>query len=888
LRGLADLQEMIHAFGKARDSGGILDILLDRALSAGYVAAGRGSTRIETNSDRRDKLPVDAGVLEIVVQAGEILEVTGPHQISTLFGDEDAQETKFTVVPLITQSDPVGALIIRTPIPNDEVCHSLGILAYMAGDTIEREKFCDVHLYRSLLETIGQLGNKVSSISELDELLPYTVESVCRNFAYTRVSLYLRSNGNIVAYQANHEEQGFTVSMVDTVEPFTDTPAAHVIATGMPAEIEHKETEGTFSVTHLRPESRSEFAVPIMLGHEVIGALAVESGQVSGVNAEERSTIQALCGLIALAVESARMLGQSDRRLSELAALINLGHAIGSVLDQKKVSQLILDGATGLTDADYAGLFLKEGDELVLSATLNRGGRDSDIDDATAFNVEQAIAVSESGQPLLLPASSKSGYSILSVPLRVKHKVIGVIQLVRQSEASSFDSDDERLAEALALPSSVALENAQLYEETERRLAEVSTLYTLAQRMSSSLDLNQMLDSLVVILRRVIDCRGCCIFLLDERSGLLEVRAASGLKQKWQSEAKLRVGEGVSGLVVQNEKPIYIADTHKEPDFIFFDTKVRSLLAVPMMTKGHVIGTLSVDDDTPDAFDEDEGRLLTIAAAQAATTIENARLYESLKERARRLKLAFDELKELNRLKSEFVQNVSHELRTPLTFIRGYVELLRDGSLGDISSTQLEALQVVSAKTEALTHLVSDIISLQKAEMTALDLAPVSLADVIDLTLRGAEAAIHEAGLTLTQEVPFDLEPVLADRSRLGQVLDNLIGNALKFTPAGGEIEIQVQDLDEFERVSVTDTGIGIPASKQKKVFEPFYQIDGSSTRRFGGAGLGLAIVRQIVEAHGGTVGVISEPGKGSTFYFTVPKYQPGTPILSPSDLDLL
>ena len=903
MRGFADLQEMIHVFGEARDSGEILDILLDRALSetgateavvvltepgatTGYVAAGRGSTRTEVTSDTRDKLPVDAGFLETVVQAGEILEVTDSPLISTLFDDKEAQETEFTVVPLITRNNPVGALIIRTSIPNDEVCHSLGVLAYVAGDTIEREKLRDVHLYRSLVETIGQLGKKVSSSSEIDELLPYAVESICHNFAYIRVSLYLRGNGSIVAYQANHEEQGSTASMLDTVELFEDTPASHVIATGIPAKIEARETEETFSVAHLRPESRSEFAAPVMLGDEVIGALAIESGQAYRISAEEQSAIQALCGLIALAVESARMLGQSDRRLSELAALINLGYAIGSVLDQKKVSQLILDGATGLTDADYAGLFLKEGDELLLSATLNRNG--ADIDDATAFSVEQAIAVSESGHPLLLPASSKAGYSILSVPLRVKHKVIGVIQLVRQSEASSFDTDDERLAEALALPSSVALENARLYEETERRLAEVSTLYTLAQRMSSSLDLNQMLDSLVVILRRVIDCRGCCIFLLDERSGLLEIRAASGLKQKWQSEAKLRVGEGVSGLVVQNEKPIYIADTLKEPDFIFFDPEVRSLLAVPMITKGHVIGTLSVDDDTPDAFDEDEGRLLTIAAAQAATTIENARLYESLKERARRLKLAFDELKELNRLKSEFVQNVSHELRTPLTFIRGYVELLRDGSLGDISSTQLEALQVISAKTEALTYLVSDIISLQKAEMTALDLAPVSLADVIDLTLRGAEAAMQEAGLTLTQEVPFDLEPVLADRSRLGQVLDNLIGNALKFTPAGGEIEIQVQDLDEFERVSVTDTGIGIPASKQEKVFEPFYQIDGSSTRRFGGAGLGLAIVRQIVEAHGGTVGVISEPGKGSTFYFTVPRYQPGTPILSSADLDLL
>jgi signal transduction histidine kinase len=159
--------------------------------------------------------------------------------------------------------------------------------------------------------------------------------------------------------------------------------------------------------------------------------------------------------------------------------------------------------------------------------------------------------------------------------------------------------------------------------------------------------------------------------------------------------------------------------------------------------------------------------------------------------------------------------------------------------------------------------------------MASLELAPVSLADVIDMALRGAEAAAQEANLQLICKVPPDLDPVFGDRARLGQVLDNLIGNALKFTPPGGLIEVSVEDAGDYERVLVRDTGIGIPSDKLEKIFEPFYQIDGSTTRRFGGAGLGLAIVKQIVEAHGGQVGVTSELGKGSTFFFTVPKYRP-------------
>ena len=194
---------------------------------------------------------------------------------------------------------------------------------------------------------------------------------------------------------------------------------------------------------------------------------------------------------------------------------------------------------------------------------MSRAGED--LSAASPFSSEQAQAVAQSSRAILMPAVSPDTHSVLSVPLTVKRRVIGVMQLIRPGGYRDFDADDQRLLESLALPSSIALENALLYEEMERRLAEVSTLYTLAQRMTSSLDLNQMLDSLVVILRRVINCRGCCIFLLDDSTGVLEIRAASGLKPEWQSQAKLQVGEGIGGRVVKEERAIYIPDTHEMP-----------------------------------------------------------------------------------------------------------------------------------------------------------------------------------------------------------------------------------------------------------------------------------------------------------------------------------
>lgn len=744
---------------------------------------------------------------------------------------------------------------------------TLQLAARYAAAGLERFLFMGNTAHQQLaLETIRQIVLHASS-PDPDTAFREIVRSICQSQGYARVSLYLLQGDHAQAYSA----------WLGCTEGRAEVAAQELRLEELEALPAWRLSETVSSDEKVRitqdPTGKSVIVCLMRVGQQRVGVLELVRRADRAMSAQERMVVGVLVEQVGLIVQNARLLAERERRLSELATLTNLAHAISAVLNREKVSQLILDSMIGLTDADSAALFLQAEEGLTLQASLSRRTREDE--EPERFNLEQAEAVMRSGAPLALTAPSATGRHMLSLPLRVKDKLLGVVQLVRRAPAVPFAVDDQRLAEALAVSAAIALENAQLYEEMERRLAEVSTLYTLAQRMTTSLDLNQMLDSLVVILRRVIDCRSCCIFLLDEHSGMLEIRAASGIKPKWQKEAKLRVGEGVSGRVVAERRPIYIPDTYHEPDFIFFDPEVRSLLVVPMITKGNVIGTLSVDDSVPNAFDPEEGRLLTIAAAQAAAMIENARLYESLKERARRLKLAYDELKELNRLKSEFVQNVSHELRTPLTFIRGYVDLLLEGALGELNEQQREALKIVSNKTEALTRLVSDIISLQRAEMASLDLAPVSLADVIDIALRGAEAAAQEANLRLIFKAPPDLDPVYGDRARLGQVLDNLIGNALKFTPPGGRIEVSVEDAGDFERVLVRDTGIGIPSDKLEKIFEPFYQIDGSTTRRFGGAGLGLAIVKQIVEAHGGQVGAISELGKGSTFYFTVPKYRP-------------
>jgi len=310
-------------------------------------------------------------------------------------------------------------------------------------------------------------------------------------------------------------------------------------------------------------------------------------------------------------------------------------------------------------------------------------------------------------------------------------------------------------------------------------------------------------------------------------------------------------------------------------------SRTGAWLGTPLSARGQVRGVLSLIRQQPGSFAPQDAQLAMVFAGQAALVVENARLFAA--ERASRpksykdLEQAYDELRQLDKMKSELIQNISHELRTPLTFIKGYIELLQDGEMGDLKPEQQAALTIVATKAEGLSRLVDDIISLQRAGQEQMQFAPHSLAALGRLAVQGAQASAQEAGIALVSDierVPW----VMGDWRRLGQVFDNLIQNAIKFSNAGGQVMVRVRPEERMSagagtwvRAEVQDWGIGIAKEQHARIWERFYQVDGTTTRRFGGTGLGLAIVKQIIEAHRGFVGVESELQKGSLFYFAIP-----------------
>jgi signal transduction histidine kinase len=299
-----------------------------------------------------------------------------------------------------------------------------------------------------------------------------------------------------------------------------------------------------------------------------------------------------------------------------------------------------------------------------------------------------------------------------------------------------------------------------------------------------------------------------------------------------------------------------------------------------MSGKGEPLGVLYVANRRRTKFTEEQIRALRTLASQTSVAVEHARLFEELKKAHEKLQQAYEglqkayeELKSLDELKSNIIANVTHELRTPITIAKGAIKLAMDEKdLEEINKLLKMALNALIR----LNFIVGDLVEAAKMEKgeVELKLGAVNVGEVIEAIVDEFKPMFIKDNLRLKIEVETDLPAANADYKELRHVLRNLISNAIKFNREGGEIGIEAREVEDMIEVCVSDTGIGIPEDKLDKIFERFYQIDSSPTRRYGGTGMGLAIVKEVVEAHGGRVTVESKLGEGSRFCFTLPVWR--------------
>jgi signal transduction histidine kinase len=286
---------------------------------------------------------------------------------------------------------------------------------------------------------------------------------------------------------------------------------------------------------------------------------------------------------------------------------------------------------------------------------------------------------------------------------------------------------------------------------------------------------------------------------------------------------------------------------------------------VPLLREERIVGGLVVLRREPGAFAAPVVHLLQTFATQSVLAIENARLFREIEEKGRQLETA-------SKHKSQFLANMSYELRTPLNAILGYTELILDRIYGEVGEEVREVLVRLEKSGRHLLALINDVLDLSKIEagQLTLSLNDYSVKDIVQTVVTGMESLAADKKLTLRSNLPPELPLGRGDERRITQVFLNLIGNAIKFTDVG-EITVRVTTSNGAFVVAVADTGPGIAPEDQEKIFQEFQQGDNSSTRKKGGTGLGLSIAKHIVEMHGGRIWVESSPGKGSTFWFTLP-----------------
>lgn len=400
-----------------------------------------------------------------------------------------------------------------------------------------------------------------------------------------------------------------------------------------------------------------------------------------------------------------------------------------------------------------------------------------------------------------------------------------------------------------------------------KQIERLTTMLEISRILSSTLDLGRLELIIVESATRIVECEDSSILLIDPHSGELVFEASARLLPEQTKPVVVPIDSSIAGWVVRNDRPVILADATSDPRYFAradqetgFHT--HSLLGVPVSFKGRVIGVLMAVNKIAGEFTDRDTELLTVLAAQAAVAIENARLLAELQR-------AYQELNELDRLKSEFITTTSHELRTPLTAIKGYLQLVNRGMFPP--DRQAEVLQTVAQHVDTVVYLVNDLLLMQ--EMQALDLheTDVDLGTIANLEMQACRERAKAAGIRWVAEIASGVPPVRGDAERLQRMLHNLLDNAIKFSPDGGDVTVRVYAADGHVHLQVSDPGIGIPQEKQARIFERFYRIEQTDRHLFGGLGLGLSIARQIAQEHGGQIDLVSAPGQGSTFTVKLP-----------------
>jgi GAF domain-containing protein len=647
---------------------------------------------------------------------------------------------------------------------------------------------------------------------------------------------------------------------------------------------------------------RAQTVVPMMRGEAAIGRVNVVRRRPGPLSDKQRELLRIFANQAVIAIENTRLFNELRQRTTDLSESLEQQTATSKVLDVisrsafdlEAVFETLVESSVRLCGADRAFIFRFDGELLRMAAAFNnasrewreylaqhptRPGRNSAAGRAALERATVHIPDVRADPEYTFGAKNvEKVRTVLAVPILKGDDLLGVV-VIYHLEVKPFTEKQIALVETFADQAAIAIDNVRLLDalryrtdELGRSVSELRALGEVSQAVNSTLDLQTVLSTIVAKAAQLSGTETGAIYGYDEQSREFRLRATYGMDQELidaLTHRHIDLDDPNIAEVFAQREPLQVADLKEEAaselNKIALRAGYRARMVAPLLGGEDIVGMLVVRRRTPGEFAKTTVDLIKTFAAQSALAIQNARLFHEIEDKSRQLEVA-------SQHKSQFLANMSHELRTPLNAILGYTELMTDGAYGEPSEKMLGILKRLEANGRHLLGLINDVLDLSKIEagQLVLDLSDYSVQDIAQTVRSTLEPLAADKKLTFKVEMAPALPPGRGDGRRLTQVLINLVGNAIKFTDAG-EVAVKAEANNGSFQVSVRDTGPGISAADQAKLFQEFQQADNAITRKKGGTGLGLAISKRIIEMHGGKIWVESQPGQGSTFAFTLP-----------------
>jgi signal transduction histidine kinase/DNA-binding response OmpR family regulator len=767
------------------------------------------------------------------------------------------------LVPMISESEVLG-LIVAVNKPGGFTESDAQLLSIFAGPAASflrsRRIFDAQRRHAGRLERVATLVGDMAAVGSRPELIMLAVDRTRTDLGYDRVAFH--------AVDGDGERLRLEGAAGERPAHLPVDVAWLGYALRGPSPLQGTEREGF-----------SELAVPVRAGGQVLGVLEVVRFAASLFSEEELNLLSAVAGQMAVAIQKSQRTEEAERLARQMAVLYDLALETTALRDLRPLFVKAAEETGRLINADHTSVLRfdpADGWLKVFAAWARESSGERYA--SPIFRMGEGVAgrvalerlpamVNDPGERPDFVQRPNPVARLMCVPLVYYEKdepaLFGVLNATRRPGAPPFVQEDLEYLTRFAGQLSIAVANSMAFAAERERSEQIAVVNAVMREISGTLSPERILETAVHRIHEAFQYPVVTITVADPDGSAYRI-AAAATRDRRSLSGRFAMNEGIVGRSYREKKTQNVSDVAADVDYVGLVTSSRSEVAVPILWGDEVVAVLNVERETPGGFTPSEVITLETLADGIGIMMRNAELYQALERTNAKLV-------ELDRMKSELVNIVAHDFRAPLAGVLGHAELLEWRPDAPRADRLEQARSIIHAATH-MANLVEKTLKTNRLEtgQFPFDFGIVDLSAVArEVVGRMPARAMHP----LVAEIPEDPVPCWADRDRLAEVLDNLVSNAVKYSPAGGAVNLEIRRDGERAVVSVRDEGIGIAEGDVDRLFRPFSRIRNLRTADIEGSGLGLYICDRIVRAHGGRLEVTTAPEKGSVFTFTLPLF---------------